>query len=1275
LAAVLAIAVAGAAPVLAAPPSIPPAGAAPGPAAATSRVTLITGDVVEVSPAGAGRYAASVRPAAGRERITFHTLEVDGGLRVLPSDVVPYVSAGNLDADLFDVQELIADGYGDAAAASLPLIVRYQNPAAGPARALAGTTDTRPLASIGGAALAAGKDSLASFWRAANPAGATPSGNGTPRSAGSAAPALGGGISQIWLDGRVRPVLDRSTAQIGAPAAWQAGYDGTGVKVAVLDTGIDQTHPDLVGRVAAAQNFTDDPDATDHHGHGTHVAATVAGTGAASGGSRKGVAPGASLLVGKVLADNGTGYDSWIISGMEWAAAQGATVVNMSLGGGPTDGSDPLSQAVDRLTADTGTLFVVAAGNDGAEYTVGAPGAARSALTVGAVDRDESLADFSSRGPRLGDEGLKPEVTAPGVGIVAARAAGTTMGTAVDERYTAASGTSMATPHVAGAAVLLAQAHPDWPATRLKDALVSTARTNPDLSVFAEGAGRVDVARAVGQRVHGSGVVDFGLQGAAGAGGAPGAGGEFSAQAVACDPTAAVDGATGPPAAPGAKVVTYTNDGPAQVTLDLAVHLENTGTHVAEADAITIGSNTVPVPAGGSVDVPVNLDVTKLEHGQYGGWITATGPDEVLVTTAIAVTLDGPRHKVTFRAVDRAGQPTSVPFMALHGDNNRWDYLCYLWPGQSRTISIGEGTYLLHGLIEDGGVQDEQATLITNPELRIDRDIEVLLDARKGTPIRIETPKPAEQQAVLSYYVHRVTGSGRVISHGTMHFSTVKQVNVTPTRKLTKGKFEFSSRWQLVKPMVQAEIPGVSGPLDINLTQLSPAFDGTRRFPLVYAGRGTPAELTAAKVRGAAVLIESSNEPGEEDAPSESEVTAMAAAAGAAVTLMVRPADWSAWTVWKPIGDREPIPMLAVAADAGQRLIDRTDTGGASLSLTLTTSSPYLYDVQHVETGGIPDRIVYWVTPANSVRITSRYADNGGFPWAKEQRFGWRPWQTYSWNDASRFVATPKEREEWVTTGDSLWQHRVVHGWPWNDFGSLLGGMTEAPRDYRPGKLSESWFGPVVRPASPRGVPELVSTRAGDVLALRVPEFVDGTNGHYTLGDTTEVGAKLWRDGTLLAELPDARQDVLTTGPEARYRLELNTERRDDEWAWGTRTETVWDFRSGDQPGTEARPLPLLQVDYAVPVDLTGRATGRQHTIGLTLRQQDGLAPPKGTSLTAEVSFDEGVTWQQARVTGHGTTYAATIPAGKGTVSLRVRATDQSDNAVTQTVIRAYGLR
>jgi len=1125
----------------------------------TGVVTLITGDVVQLTAAGGGKTAATVRPAPGREGITFKTLEVDGGLRVVPSDAIPLLAAKTVDAELFDVKRLIDQGYGDAASPTLPLIVQG---------GAAGLRATHQLTSIGATATRTPKTDLAGFWRAQ-----------------TAARTLS--RQHIWLDRRIAATLDQSTKQIGAPTAWQAGLDGKGVKVAVLDTGVDATHPDLAGKIAEAKNFSDSPDTVDRFGHGTHVAATVAGTGAASGGSRKGVAPGAQLMIGKVLGDDGYGYESSIIEGMQWAVADGAKVVNMSLGGGPTDGTDPLSAAVDEISAQSGALFVVAAGNDGAESSIGSPGAAPAALTVGAVDRDDTLADFSSRGPRLGDEGLKPEITAPGVGIVAARAAGTTMGDPVDALYTAASGTSMATPHVAGAAAIVAQQHPQWTGQQIKNALTSTAKTNPGTDVYGQGAGRVDVARVVTQPVTGTGTVDFGLR-------------------TVGEPTAT-------------KTLTYANAGPAAVTLSLDVPA-----------AVHVDATSVTVPAGGSKDVAVTFEPAK--PGRVSGWITATGPGDVKVTSAVGGTLDGPRHTITVRAVDRQGKPTWVPALTIFGDDSRSDTIGYVADGGPSTFSVAEGSYVLDGVIEDGAPLDEQATLITIPELRVDHDVEVLLDARKARPIRIETPRPAEQQTILSYYTHRVTGTGRAITNGTMHFSTIQQVNVNPTAKVKQGSFEFASRWQLVAPMVRTRVPGVTGALDINLMGTSPSWDGLRTFPLTTWG--------APDVRGKAVLIPATDED------EQSQIVA-AAQAGAAVALLVRPPDWSAWTVYAPDAEeRLPVVSLAVANDAGQKLLARAAEPRATIGLTLTVSSPYLYDVVQVSKDRIPSGIVYRVTPANSKIITSRYADNGGLNWIREQRFGWRPWQDYAWNDANRAVRTPSVREEWVSAGDSLWQHRVDHAYPWGDSSTALKtGFADDVQSYSAGRGAETWAGPVVRPAS------LGSNRTGDVLHLRVADFVDSSNRHSTIGEADQASATLTRDGKLLASLPDAWQDVTTTAGNASYQLKLTTARGGEDWIYGTRTESTWTFRSAG-----AGPLPLLRVDYTAPVDLAGVASRRPHLLK--------VAVPGAVRTKVEFSDDDGATWR---------TTAGLIPAGSKPVSLRVTASDTAGNSVTQTVIRAYG--
>ena len=312
-------------------------------------------------------------------------------------------------------------------------------------------------------------------------------------------------VSYVFLDKRYSVCLSESVPIIKLEERWRQiesyfGYEinGTGIKIAVLDTGIDKTHPDLQNKVILEKCFTDEGKTTDGCGHGTHCASIAAGTGAASNYTYVGVAPGAVLLNGKVLTDYGVGYESWIIQGIEWAVEQDADVISMSFGADINgDGTDPLSMTVNWAT-DQGAVCVVAAGNAGelGMFTVGIPAVAKKAITVGATTKDDYVVDFSSQGPSA-DYRLKPDVCAPGVDIIAARAKGTFMGEPINEYYTKASGTSMATPHVAGAAALILQVHPDWSPIMVKSALMGNAKVLPDENLWKQGAGRIDVCNAI----------------------------------------------------------------------------------------------------------------------------------------------------------------------------------------------------------------------------------------------------------------------------------------------------------------------------------------------------------------------------------------------------------------------------------------------------------------------------------------------------------------------------------------------------------------------------------------------------------------------------------------------------------------------------------------------------------------------------------------------------------------------------------------------------------
>ncbi|MFF9753775.1 S8 family serine peptidase [Streptomyces sp. NPDC014344] len=676
-------------------------------------VTLITGDKVSIAADGS---VAGIERAKGREGASFSVRKVDGHTFVIPGDAAPAVAQGKLDRRLFDVTQLVAYGYDDASRSDLPLIVTYAGDETPPASAFrdARAKAGQELTSVNGVALRADKHGHSAFWDTFTDGG--DGGQGTARLSGSPAVKK---VAKVWLDGKRQADLDQSVARTGAPTAWGAGFDGTGVKVAVLDTGVDQTHPDLAGQEIAERNFSDAEDSVDRVGHGTHVASTVAGTGARSQGRYKGVAPGARILDGKVLDDSGGGLDSGIIAGMEWAVAEGAQVVNLSLGGTDTQGIDPLEETVNRLSAETDTLFVIAAGNagEGGESTVESPGSAESALTVGAVDKADQLADFSSRGPRVGDGGVKPDLTAPGVDITAAASTASGMEQVFPSGtpgYATQSGTSMAAPHVAGAAAILAQQHPDWTGERIKAALTASAEPGP-YSAYQQGTGRIDVARAIGQTVVAEqGPIGFGRP-----------------KWPHTDDE------------PVTKEITYRNLGTEPVVLDLTIEALGTDGEPAPEGMFEMSPRQLTVAAGGAASTTVTADtrVGGEAYGSYGGSVTAASADgRTRVRTAFGVEREIESYDLTIKHLDDDGKPTGKGFTTIDGrDRDYYQEFADATDGEI-TVRLPKGGYALTGVLNAGGGSAAPDSLFLAPALQLTKDTTVVMDAREAKPTRITVP-------------------------------------------------------------------------------------------------------------------------------------------------------------------------------------------------------------------------------------------------------------------------------------------------------------------------------------------------------------------------------------------------------------------------------------------------------------------------------------------------------------------------------------------------------
>ncbi|TDU88705.1 subtilisin family serine protease [Kribbella voronezhensis] len=636
-------------------------------------VTLLTGDTVQLGPTGQPEIRTR------RNGISYAVQKVANHLYVVPSDAAALLSQGKLDHRLFDVSALLTAGLDDQQSKEVRLLVEYSQP-------------TGRLRSINASPTRFAKTDAAAGW--ANLVKGQ---------------RLAGSVRKIWLDGKRELSLDKSVPQIGAPEAWKAGLTGKGVKVAVLDSGIDATHPDLAGKVIATQNFTQDP-AGDQFGHGTHVASTIAGSGAASGGRYRGVAPDAELLDGKVCAS--TCFDSDILAGMEWAVAQGADVVNLSLGGTDTPEIDPLEEAVNRLSSQA--LFVVASGNwpycTSPRYGVSSPATADAALAVAAVDKADAFADFSCTGPRLGDHAIKPDITAPGVDIVAARAKDGVIGEPVDENYTKLSGTSMATPHVTGSAAILAQQHPDWTPAGLKAALMGSAKTNPDQTLFQQGAGRVDVGTATRQSVAP-------LEGSI----------SYPVQTWPHTDDELVN-----------RTITYQNSGTADVDLHLVA--QSNDPDGRPAGTFTLGQSSVRVPAGGTAKVTVTAN-TKLDgpNGYYAGRVIATAGTTHL-TTVLSVEREAESYNLTIRHLDRQGGPIQPveTVVASHDDSEAFDFAY----DPVSVVRLPKGKYVLDSYIRLPTSDDRKdRAFLAMPELDLSKDTTVTFDAAQAKPVKVAPPR------------------------------------------------------------------------------------------------------------------------------------------------------------------------------------------------------------------------------------------------------------------------------------------------------------------------------------------------------------------------------------------------------------------------------------------------------------------------------------------------------------------------------------------------------
>ncbi|MFD5503917.1 S8 family serine peptidase [Streptomyces sp. NPDC127061] len=1198
-------------------PSAPPATAGRG-----GTVTLLTGDVVTYSGHGDGVQISSIVPGAGREGMGFTRFRAGGHEYAVPIDAVGQIARDRVDRRLFDVTELAASGYADADTDSLRVLVGGATETSPSPRAPKGARVAAAFPTARTSALDVPKKSAGTVWEQL----------GTPSRARAQ------GIGKVWLDGRVRATLDRSVPQIGADRAHRAGVTGKGTKVAVLDTGYDRNHPDLKNAVVASRDFTGDGDVQDMQGHGTHVSSIIAGSGAASAGRYAGVAPGAELVEGKVLDNDGYGYDSWILAGMQWAVDQDAGIVNMSLGQTvASDGTDPLSAAVDRLSAEHGTLFVIAAGNSG-DHTISAPGAADAALTVGSVTKSGAMSPFSSRGPREGRPAVKPEISGPGSDIVAARAAGTLDDAAVTERYASLSGTSMAAPHVAGAAALLAQRHPDWSGARLKAALIGSAARVDGATVSDTGSGLTDVPAAL-------------------------------ATAVLAEPATLAADARYPnsSAGPQSRELTWTNtsDRPLRLTLS-----------AGQGGAVRIGARTLTVPARSSAVSKVTLEPSEVEAGTtYGGAVTATWPGHGRATVPVSIKADPQTYTLTLTGpAPRAGSEATTTGVVLQNERTGTSQLIGLTGTTPKKVTLPRGSYRALGHTweydtVDGTVVGTTAIHFAR-RVTVDRDTALALDTGGARPVRIGVDDGSARialQSATGIASHIGTGSAAADT-GLVAPSSAGQyrVEAVPSTGGTLDGLTFFGGLSWQQREVDGHEPGSSPQaLKLLLSQYSIySWLGTATGEVVDIGTGADTDPASMDLKGRIVLWT----PASSDTSFNNALYQKLTDAGTAAILYVG----YGLSVYRPT------PILRLDESGVPALRDRLAQGPLTLILNGVGTGADAYYLHHSVDGRIPAGADWFDRRSElaEVRTTQR---THGYPSDPKDMYAWTTWHGLTLFQQTTRYRPPTEQTlhfspgvEW-TTATFHYQYDI------GDRVYPLGTLVGAPTVYRAGgDYRDDWMSAPFNPALGRQAGAAQVVREGDKLKVALAAFSDAAGHRAETAPGADSGSTVLTDdsGKVLARnAAPGRATFDLPREQGWYRLTVDATRTSPDpvtWMLGTRVTSEWRLRSGHE--RSAAPARLLDLDYRLP--LTGENAADpgkplDYTVGLTAQGERKALPI--ASLKVWYATD-GTDWKPASAArGTDGRWKVTVPAlGTAKVDLRSTVTDASGASLTETLTDAY---
>ncbi|MFJ2163601.1 hypothetical protein [Streptomyces sp. NPDC087856] len=551
--------------------------------------------------------------------------------------------------------------------------------------------------------------------------------------------------------------------------------------------------------------------------------------------------------------------------------------------------------------------------------------------------------------------------------------------------------------------------------------------------------------------------------------------------------------------------------------------------------------------------------------------------------------------------------------------------------------------------------------LLGDPNVTLDRDRTVTLDASKATRIEMTTPQPTEATYQRLEYNRSMGGaSWRDFMETQTAYDSLWAQPVAS--KVTHGDFYLGARWRKGKPGLGVATRTGEFSDVLRQNRVTPLPAGRHRLPLVYAGDGTDSAYRGLLARGAAVVVRRSADVGDV-------AQALAAArAGARLLLVVNDRIGRQYLDYAD----DPTQLASVdvgmlSPDEGDRLAHQARARGATVTVESSTSSPYVYDLMRTWHNEIPRDLVVKGSARNLARVDETFVSPDPTRGGGEFRFDWPTYSAWGIGMTMRLPVN-SERTDWVSTdGAYQWGQEAY-------VDSLLYEI--APRtSYRPGSSqTQEWFKPVTRPYLNDNY--RAPARSGDRLSFDIPGYGGGARVGMSMDyDRSKETLALYQGTTQLAQ--GTGTIVNATAPSASplpYRLVVHTTRDASFSPYSSATATEWTFTSRAPRDDGQDVLPLLQPNWTLATDKAGRAT-RDARFAVGIEQLEGaVGEGKACAPRVEASYDDGHSWQRlAPARDHS--FQLDAPRRADFVSLRVSARDTAGNTVTQTVTRAVGLK